>query len=538
MRHTSIACAALSSAVLWSWLSVSAIGQQTLWTLDGTSTNDSMGRVVASVGDANGDGVDDLVAHAPGFDIQPHGPAGVGQAVLLSGATGQILHSWKGKFRYEGTAVNVGAVGDVDGDGFVDVGVGAPYAIDSPTGATYVGVVRLYSGATGALIHEIQGDASVDRFGASFDFAGDVNLDGLPDLVVGAMNATDPSTGQVTGKAELFAGGGWNALHTFYGTGAADQFGVPVRSIDDVDNDGIGDLLIGARQSDNLGPYHTGAPGYAKVYSGATGQLLRTHTGRQIGDGFGSALDGIGDITGDGIADYAVGAPLDKQVEPAGTASIFSGANGSLLRRLQGDLVNEFGFGGQISGIGDFNGDGVPDFSIGNQWQRVDEDLITGTQVFSGATSRLLTTLFASGFPAYAKVCAGPSDLDGDGFTDVVIGDNVASPGGQNGAGRVWARGGNDLFLSALPFDVDSGDVVDLTVRGGPAFAPMAVALIDVAGVPAFQIVITDSLDSNGEWSLQVPYSGHLGGTPISLRAYALSGLSAIDSSDQVLLLQ
>jgi VCBS repeat-containing protein len=260
-------------------IDLSTLDGSTGFRLDGAASDDRSGYSVASAGDVNGDGFDDVIVGAPGADPDGgasyvvFGKAGSFASTLdlstLDGVTG---------FRLDGVAIgdtsgrSVSSAGDANGDGFDDVIVGAPGA--DPSGASYVvfgkaggfaSAVDLSSldGATG---FRLDGVASRDYSGISVASAGDVNGDGFDDLIVGAR-AADVG-GNYSGASYVVYGkaGGFAStvdLSTLDGTtgfrldGAAtyDFSGHPVASAGDVNGDGFGDLIVGAESADPGGNY-------------------------------------------------------------------------------------------------------------------------------------------------------------------------------------------------------------------------------------------------------------------------------------------
>jgi hypothetical protein len=144
---------------------------------------------------------------------------------------------------------------------------------------------------------------------------GDVNGDGRADLIVGAYG--DDNNGNTSGSARVLSGATGLPLYTFNGDSADDRFGFSVRGAGDVDGDGRADLIVGAYQDDNNG----NNSGSARVLSGGTGLPLYTFNGDGLGNAFGISVSGIGDINGDGLADFIVG-------------SQFGGANGGGYARV------------------------------------------------------------------------------------------------------------------------------------------------------------------------------------------------------------
>jgi hypothetical protein len=196
---------------------------------------------------------------------------------------------------------SVSRAGDVDGDGFVDFAVGSPQFVNS-SGVT-TGRVTVFSGKDGSVIRAINGAAD-SRFGVALANPGDLDGDGVGDLVVGAPRHLDGS-GVETGCVTVLSGATGSVLYRVFGDQKHDTFGHSVRSASgDIDNDGTTDFIVGA-------PQLTGSDvGYARTISGATGAVLFTFTEHTsdplVKSDYGVAVAG-GDFDGDGRTDVVVG---------------------------------------------------------------------------------------------------------------------------------------------------------------------------------------------------------------------------------------
>ena len=192
---------------------------------------------------------------------------------------------------------------------------------------------------------------------------------------------TDGSFGFGPGSARVFSGVDGSVLYNFDGDSILDGFGLSVSGAGDVNGDGFADLIVGAANDVNNGF----SSGSARVLSGVDGSVLYNFDGDSALDQFGSAVSGAGDVNGDGFADLIVGAPDFIFLPPAdgnGTARVLSGVDGSVLYNFEGDSAFD-SFGTSVSGAGDINGDGVADFIVGAKeggYARVFVSQTTGTE--------------------------------------------------------------------------------------------------------------------------------------------------------------
>jgi hypothetical protein len=321
-------------------------------------------------------------------------------------------------------------VGDLDGDGLGEFLVGA-WRDDNGTLAD-AGSVFVYSGATGLLLTTIRGTGSDDHMGFGSSAAGDVDGDGFGDICAAADEANVPGLGGNVGTAKIVSGRDGSVLHAFQGSAAGDLFGWSTAAVGDVDGDGRDDVLISALN--DVGPGTPVGAGSLSVLSGRDGSVLHQVFGDVLGGQLGSHVGRVGDVNGDGRADFAG--------VQGNLARVFSGADGSELWR-HGSGPS----GGQVSGGFDANGDGFDDYVLGAPSVTTNTGRV---QLLSGRDNSVLHEWFgsATGDQLGASV-VGAGDLDGDGYGDVAAGlpgfDGAA--GGNVGAVRAFSgRTGEVIF--------------------------------------------------------------------------------------------
>ncbi len=319
--------------------------------LNGDSAGDNFGFSVAGVGDVNGDGFDDVLVGAPTDD---NNGANSGMARLFSGRNGAVLRTINGTSAGDDFGYSVSGAGDVDGDGYDDYIVGAPLR-NSASGSAYV-----YSGRTGATLLTL-GGSSGDRLGHSVSGAGDIDQDGFDDVIVGAPYDTPGSGLTSAGSAYVYSVKKRTRLAWFKGETAGDLLGFSVAAAGDTNKDGFPDVVIGVPYDDPRGS----ESGSARVYSGQNLQPLRILYGNAAGDYMGYRVCGVGDVNGDGHDDFIGGAPAaDPRGTSSGRAVVMSGKDGTILFDFVGETVGDL-LGFSVASLGDINSDGLPDLVVG-----------------------------------------------------------------------------------------------------------------------------------------------------------------------------
>lgn len=411
------------------------------------------------------------------------------------------IQSVAGQSPFDGFGLAVALLNDIDIDGYPDFAVAAP---EKNLGTlSNVGEVAVYSGLTGNVIATLTGQTAFEYFGASIANVGDVDGDGVDDLIVGAPGAQQ--NGVSVGGAFVFSGLTLAMVYALNGNAFNDKFGASVDGIGDLNGDGRAEFVIGAHQYSPPTPFlpSSSPPGYVVVYSGATGTLLMSFGGDAPDDAFGAVVRGAGDLNSDGVPDLVVGARQHRSIFPGliaptpnGYVRTFSLANGTPLYTLTADGAgDDFGF--SIGVLRDADGDGVPDFAIGSPQRDAAGLTNSGTlRLHSGGTGLRLFTINGSfAFGQLGRAACDAGDQDSDGLSDIACSAPFAdSPLAVVGAGALSILDGSDGTListywgsntnEGLGLSLDSfGGVSRLEVigsLGGAGFLPGTAQLMDI----------------------------------------------------------
>jgi hypothetical protein len=422
-------------------LSVDPLATSPSWTAVGEDTNDSFGYSVATAGDVNGDGYSDVVVGA-------FRNGSTGKAYLyLGGSSGlSASASWTavGEATDDRFGTSVATAGDVNGDGYSDVVVGA-YGNASETGKAYL-YLGGSSGLSASASWTATGEAIIDRFGHSVSTAGDVDGDGYSDVVVGAY-----AVASETGKAYLYLGGSSglsvSASWTAAGEAADDLFGVSVATAGDVNGDGYSDVVVGAFGN-------AGYTGKAYLYLGGSSGLAAstswTAVGEATGDSFGYSVATAGDVNGDGYSDVVVGA--DGNSSSTGKAYLYLGGSSGLSPSASWTAVGEAtqdSFGYPVATAGDVNGDGYSDVVVvadRNAGLTGKAYLYLGGSTGLSAGASWTAAGEATG-DRFGWSAATAGDVNGDGYSDVVVG--AYGNAGDTGKAYLYLGGSSGPSASA-----------------------------------------------------------------------------------------
>ena len=353
--------------------------------------------------------------------------------------------------------VPIQSLGDVNDDGFDDFIVGAMLS-DAPD--TNAGSAYIFFGGPGLndtpdLI--LTGEAEDDRFGRALGGAGDLNGDGYNDVVVGAY--ANDAGGNAAGRAYIYYGGpGLDSIADLMMTGGAawGQLGCSVTPIGDANADNYDDLLVGELGNDAAGD----DVGRAYVYFGGplvdnTADLILT--GEAEGDQFGMTVAFAGDVNGDSISDFMVGAwryDAGALLHAGRTYVYFGGSGVDNVADVVLTGENAAGnFGLRLAPAGDFNNDGFDDIVIGSPNGVGKVHLYLGGPAMDNVADLILTG--SGGGDQFGGAVGSAGDLNRDGFDDFV----VASTNGDGSAGDV---GQSSIFFGASNLD----SIPDLVLEG------------------------------------------------------------------------
>lgn len=426
----------------------------------GEAAYDNLGYGLAGGVDINGDGCDDQIVGAPngdGLNLED-----CGQVYVYSGITGELLWTMQGDQAFARFGTSVAGLGDLDSDGHDEFAVGAPNAssgVRSKNGAVFV-----FSGRTGDLLARFDGSKSGDNFGFSIARVPDLNGDQRDELIIGSPFA-QPGGMPVAGSAVVLSVVDGQVLFRFDSPRAYAWFASAVNKAGDVDNDGVGDLVVGATFYDPSG-VATDNAGAAFVYSGATGDRIGFFLGERQGDMLGNAVDALGDINNDGYDDVVVGAYLTKPngLDGVGSVYVFSGFDGEILLRYDGISPYDK-LGWSVAGIGDYNGDGVADLAAGAPNVDVGNYMDAGTlYLISGSTGEPMKVFEGEG--DYARkgwFVAQAGDINDDGVQELIVSAIQATRNSMEETGEAYIYGHQPyLYTSDLTVSASAGGRVNL----------------------------------------------------------------------------
>jgi hypothetical protein len=416
---------------------------EALYTLVSPTPGGEFGYSVAGLLDVDGDDKPDFAVGAPGND---GGGLNTGAVFVYRGSDGSLLHSIFGPLGHN-LGRRVASAGDVNSDGFDDIIVSTKSA-----GGSLLKRVFVYSGFDGQALHMLQGTSSDDEFGFAISALDDVNGDGFEDFAVGDPQWTPPIVQSETGRVSVFSGKDGTELYFVPGVSPPPQvghhwFGAAIASMDDVNEDGIRELVVAAYNPQ-------ASPGLHELFvlSGADGTLIHQIQQPASGIAFAYRVDGLSDINGDGVADFLAGSR--SFTGSVYLAHVYSGADASIISTVSTPNFPETEDLGQmqsgpspidqkidVAAAGDVTGDGRDDIVFG------DANYIGGrTWVCSAIDNQKIQRLKGSAaWPPpqnwFGYAVDGIGDLTGDGKSEIIIGAPFAEGTGRAYVHRVTRRG-------------------------------------------------------------------------------------------------
>jgi hypothetical protein len=526
MRHACISRGFGVGCLALAVLAVRAGAQEQALRLHGVSLTPGLGQSISFLGDVNGDGVPDYVSG--GWSVQE---TDLGHVMVCSGADGSTLFDIGGA-QHANFGWAVASAGDVDADGIDDFAVGAPSDHD--------GTVYLYSGATGALLRTVSSTSKGSQLGTSLANLGDLDGDGVADLAVGAP--AFKTNGSPLGLAVIYSGATGSVLAQWTGASPNGYFGTVVGDAGDVDGDGLRDLLVVeeadatsgtasgtvrifstktllALQQWVLGPHaydwnaavagdvngdgtvdiiannikwpwtyippYTYYVGGVWIIDGATGTQLVSLTNFFL---LSNGICGAGDVDGDGFDDFVYS--LDW---PSSESRVISGKTGAVLVRAPGIAVS------MRSGV-DMNGDGVSELAVGVPSDSSVKGYGSGAaKIFDPVGQTFLAASYGdTRIDLLGEAVALLDDVDGDGTRDLLVG-----TGGNSfslGVARILSGvDGSELrsHRGAALLDSYACSVAALPDLDGDAIGEYAIAFPGLAGAKTGVIEIRAGATGN-----------------------------------------
>jgi hypothetical protein len=457
--------------------SATGLASSPAWSWSANQAGGATGTSAAAAGDVNGDGYSDVVIGTPQWNA-PGPVASAGKISVFHGSASGLPASPT----YERLAptptvgakfgFSVGTAGNVNGDAYDDVIVGAPFHTSG--GLTGRGAAYVFHGsATGLAVSPaltVLGPEAGANFGKAVSTAGDVDADGYADVLVGAPGAS--MFGSTGGTVSFFRGSGTGlpavADTVIGGQHDREETGAAVANAGDVNGDGYADVLIGHPGFGN-GTYNQG--GY-ELYLGEADGLAQlpalSFYSQNDGERLGASVATLGDINADGYADFAIGAPADSTPFPAPHVEVYFGGPtlGFPTQFFSGASGAAF-FGFSIATAGDADGDGFSEFVVGDPGASVVPTAAEGTAALY-ELQRSVPDLMPN-WPSYANdpgtqrgaaVAIAPG-LDVSGYPSLVTSEPLNDPGFTDG-GIIFIHrgepGGIPNFITTTKFGESAGD--------------------------------------------------------------------------------
>ncbi|MCC7140760.1 MAG: FG-GAP repeat protein [Candidatus Eisenbacteria bacterium] len=497
------------------------------WFRESDEIGAALGTGVACLGDATGDGFDDIAAGAPNYGSDDDGVVFVYKGSATgppNGANRTLLGPQAG---CEFGAAVAGA-GDVNNDGFRDLLIGAP---GWTNGQAAEGAAFIVLGAAGGVetdtSWQVESNVAGARFGSVVSGAGDVNGDGFDDVLVGSARFSNGQSSE--GKAFLYLGSASGLATTpawqFESDQASANLGVALSAAGDVNCDGYADFLVGASRFDNGNTDE----GRAYLFFGSPTPIsttpARTYEVNEDGASFGTALGTAGDVNGDGYADFAIGGTgIDAGGVSRGRVLLYLGGIGSAPTSPSftfSGTQDQSGFGGAVAAAGDLNGDGFSELLIAAE--QFDTGIANAGSVFffrGAAGPPSLNAAWGEFGPQNGSQFGASLDVIGDvnadGFDDLLVGAPKAVQSGRRD-GQVFLYRGSETGLSVAANATFQSPV---TTDAGFGYGDRVSAAGDVNADGFDDFLIADYNDESGGFGGRVQLWFGASGAPTQQKAF------------------
>ncbi len=400
-----------------------------LWQVAGDA-DASLGRSLALLDDLNADGWPEVIAGAPNQRVGVLHQAG--RVELLSGFDGVRLLVLDGSLAFENFGSAVAGLGDMDGDGLPDL------LTSAVPGGNLPELVRVMSSSSGNVLRALSGSIPNEGFGSSLAHVGDADGDGVSDFVVGHPDSRRNGLSH-SGGVSLYSGATGMVLAGHQGRASSMMLGGRMISTEDVDQDGVRDLLVSAPFFPQPGLNRTGE---VQQLSGATLQPLIELPAEPGSGAFGWDVLTTADLDGDGKADFGV-------CDPQTGLYLYASRTGSPLAHFE-TLARSTRLGAACVAAGDLDGDGKDDYAV---YRHSDSWTEGRLELRSGADHGRLLSIDTPDADGEFLRLLGDADYDGDGLTDLVFADPRGAPGPAGGSGRIelYSSATGDRIRSLLP---------------------------------------------------------------------------------------
>ncbi|MCB9029502.1 MAG: hypothetical protein H6619_00485 [Deltaproteobacteria bacterium] len=343
---------------------------------------------------------------------------------------------------FTGTQISVSS--DINGDNFPDAFYGNYTASQN---GPYSGSLWAVSGIDKSVLFIKNGELSSDsNLGETFDIS--YNLAGNGRRILIADRENDQGTNLNTGEVSLYSLNPISLIRTHNGSSPNENLGIGASFIGDINSDQVDDYAVSSLW-DPPGDTGSFADGRLDIYSGINGQLIHQTTGDEVTPSGGSEIyhgnrvGGLGDVNGDNVPDYWV---ASRKVTNPGTQSFYvqsidikSGANHSVIAALSGSANGTDFFGKQLVNIGDINADGKPEIALSSPYFYFSdpENRQGKVEIYSGANYNVLYTIYGQTNAYLGYSITNAGDQNGDGIKDLLVSAPFESPSGQSSRGSV-----------------------------------------------------------------------------------------------------